>query len=163
MKCVSCSKQFRARNRTYKYCSVACRQKHYEWLRLRKNPAPKKRRCGYCGYWFQPLQHNSYHCDRDCMNKAAVIKRRKKVKEMAVAYRGGKCCKCGYKRYIGALEFHHRNSRRKEITISADGCCHAWSRVRRELDKCDLLCANCHRERHRDERLGNPRTNRRCR
>ena len=28
---------------------------------------------------------------------------------MAVEYKGGKCVKCGYKRYKGALEFHHRN------------------------------------------------------
>lgn len=37
----------------------------------------------------------------------AVQRRRDKIKEMAVQYKGGKCCICGYNKYIGALEFHH--------------------------------------------------------
>lgn len=76
----------------------------------------------------------------------AVQKRRNKVKQMAVDYLGGKCKKCGYNKCIAALEFHHKDPSKKEFGISAKGHCRSWKRVKKELDKCDLLCANCHRE-----------------
>ena len=45
------------------------------------------------------------------------------------------------------LTFHHRNTSDKEFGIS-DIMGHAWSKIKKELDKCDLLCQNCHRELH---------------
>ena len=69
----------------------------------------------------------------------------------AIAYKGGKCKVCGYSKYYGALEFHHRDTTEKEFD---------WRKMRlvskdkltQELDKCDLLCANCHREVHYEQR-----------
>jgi predicted HNH restriction endonuclease len=46
------------------------------------------------------------------------------------------------------LEFHHLKSNAKDFGISAKGYCRSWNKVRSELDKCVLLCANCHREVH---------------
>ncbi len=79
---------------------------------------------------------------------AAVYKRRKKIRQMAVNYKGGQCRICGYKRCIDALEFHHTNSSGKDFSISEGGYTRSWIRVKEELDKCILLCANCHRESH---------------
>ena len=79
---------------------------------------------------------------------AAVHKRRKKVRQMAVEYKGGNCEVCGYNRCIEALEFHHINSSGKDFSISEKGYTRSWNRVKEELDKCMLLCANCHRELH---------------
>ncbi|MFA5270914.1 MAG: hypothetical protein WC412_01065 [Candidatus Omnitrophota bacterium] len=79
---------------------------------------------------------------------AAVYKRRKKVKAMAVEYKGGKCEKCGYSRCIDALEFHHCNSNEKDFSISKKGYTRSWQKVKEEIDKCMLVCANCHREIH---------------
>lgn len=79
---------------------------------------------------------------------AAVSKRRKKIRMMAVAYKGGHCQQCGYDRCIDALEFHHADSSRKDFSVSEKGYTRSWSVVRDELDKCVLLCANCHRELH---------------
>lgn len=76
----------------------------------------------------------------------AVAKRRKKVRDMAVEYKGGKCMFCGYAKYAGALDFHHLTD--KHFGISQDGCTRSWDRVKQELDKCVLVCANCHREIH---------------
>jgi hypothetical protein len=84
---------------------------------------------------------------RKCL-VAAVIKRRRKLKILAVAYKGGKCEKCGYSKCIDALEFHHMDPSKKEFGLSARGITRAWSIVKLELDKCKLLCANCHREVH---------------
>ncbi len=76
----------------------------------------------------------------------AVAKRRKKIKAMAVEYKGGKCIGCGYNRYQGALELHHVNPSEKGFAIGHKGYTRSWAKVKAELDKCVLLCANCHRE-----------------
>jgi 5-methylcytosine-specific restriction endonuclease McrA len=77
---------------------------------------------------------------------AAVAKRRRAVKSRAVEYKGGKCEVCGYDKYAGALELHHIDPKQKEFSIGQSGHSRAWSRVQQELDKCILVCANCHRE-----------------
>lgn len=84
------------------------------------------------------------------MNKRSmsVQKRRYKVKEMAIAYRGGKCEKCGYNKCNGALEFHHLDPSKKDFAIGNKGYTRSWEKIREELDKCIMLCANCHRELH---------------
>lgn len=67
---------------------------------------------------------------------------------MAVAYKGGKCQCCGYHNYIGALEFHHVDPAQKDFGVSSQGYTHSWDKVKQEIDKCVLVCANCHREIH---------------
>lgn len=78
----------------------------------------------------------------------AVRKRRRKIREMAVDYLGGRCSQCDYDRCKEALEFHHLNSSEKDFGISNQGYTRSWKRVQEELKKCVLLCANCHREVH---------------
>jgi 5-methylcytosine-specific restriction endonuclease McrA len=78
----------------------------------------------------------------------AVHKRRKKIRQMSVEYKGGRCERCGYGRCIEALEFHHVNSAAKDFNVSQRGYTRSWKRVVEELDKCMMLCANCHREIH---------------
>lgn len=76
-------------------------------------------------------------------------KRRQLLKEKCVLYLGGKCKHCEYNKCIAALEFHHRNGSHKSFEIAKAICSEfAWARLKVELDKCDLLCANCHREDH---------------
>lgn len=78
----------------------------------------------------------------------AVAKRRRKIRLMAIDYKGGKCVLCGYNKCIKALEFHHIKSTGKDFSISDKGYTRSWERVKREIDKCILVCANCHRELH---------------
>lgn len=59
---------------------------------------------------------------------------------------GGSCRICGYGRCLSGLEFHHINPLEKDFSISARMT--SWEAIRPELDKCILLCANCHREVH---------------
>ncbi len=93
-------------------------------------------------------------CDKRCYRDrrnyliAAVRARRRKIRDMAIEYKGGKCEHCGYCECIEALEFHHTNSSRKDFGISSKGYTRSWKRVKEELDKCILVCANCHRELH---------------
>lgn len=78
----------------------------------------------------------------------AVHKRRKKIRSMAVEYKGAKCQRCSYSKCIEALEFHHTDPAQKDFNISSKGYTRSWKRVQIELDKCLMLCANCHRETH---------------
>ncbi len=84
---------------------------------------------------------------------AAVHKRRRKIRQMAVGYKGGRCDKCGYNNCIDALEFHHADSSKKDFSISDKGYIRSWAKVKEELDRCILLCANCHRELHAQAQL----------
>jgi 5-methylcytosine-specific restriction endonuclease McrA len=78
----------------------------------------------------------------------AVKKRRKVLRAKAIKFKGGCCEICGYSKCLDALEFHHLNSRNKDFGISAKGYTRSWKKVKNELKKCRLLCANCHREVH---------------
>jgi hypothetical protein len=78
----------------------------------------------------------------------AVAKRRKKIREKAIIFAGGKCIRCGYNKYPEVLEFHHKDPLKKDFNISMKGHCRSWGRVKEEIKKCILLCANCHRELH---------------
>lgn len=70
---------------------------------------------------------------------------------MSIEYKGGKCEKCGYDRCPGALTFHHVNPNDKLFTIGDVAHRKNWEIIKKELDKCILLCANCHFELHYEE------------
>ena len=93
-------------------------------------------------------QDTRTYSDRRQYLIAAVRKRRRRIRQMAINYKGGGCEKCGYNRCIDALEFHHNNSSGKDFGISEKGYTRSWIKIKEELDKCILLCANCHREIH---------------
>ena len=59
---------------------------------------------------------------------------------------GGRCCICGYDKYIGALEFHHLDRAEKRLTLSRNGATLALETLRAEARKCVLVCSNCHAE-----------------
>jgi 5-methylcytosine-specific restriction endonuclease McrA len=87
----------------------------------------------------------TYQDRREALKKA-VVKRRKKIKHLSIEYKGGKCQSCGYNKCEEALKFHHIDPKTKSFGIGAKGYTRSWEKVRAELDKCILLCANCHRE-----------------
>lgn len=93
---------------------------------------------------FQRPDNKSFRC-RKCATDA-VIRRRAKVKQILVNELGGKCFNCGYNKYIGALHFHHLNPETKEFAISAKGFTRSLISLRKEAQKCIVLCANCHAE-----------------
>lgn len=69
-----------------------------------------------------------------------------KLKIRAVEYKGGKCSKCGYDKYFN-LTFHHRDPKTKDHDWSSLRK-RSWETICKELDKCDILCHNCHNEVH---------------
>ncbi len=88
------------------------------------------------------------YADRAEYIKQAVTKRRRKLKEMLVEYKGGKCIICGYKKTPWALDLHHIDPSKKDFGMSVRGLTRSLERLKKEADKCIILCANCHREIH---------------
>ena len=89
---------------------------------------------------------NSVYCKKCTTNQ--TIERQKALKKNAVKYKGGKCQNCGYNKCNSALEFHHVNPNEKDFSLSNVKLT-SWSiKIKQELDKCILLCSNCHREEH---------------
>jgi hypothetical protein len=72
--------------------------------------------------------------------------RRRDVKQQAIDYLGGECSNCGYNKCNAALEFHHLDPNEKDISYLNNRM--SFTKLKLELDKCVLLCANCHREHH---------------
>lgn len=87
-----------------------------------------------------------YRCKK-CASDA-VIKKRKKIKLKSVEYKGGKCEICGYNKCVEALHFHHLNPSEKNFGLSNKGLTRSWDKIKPELDKCMLVCSNCHSEIH---------------
>ena len=88
------------------------------------------------------------YADRREYNKAAVTARRRKLRKMAIDHAGGKCQICGYNKSIRALTFHHLDPTKKDFGLSDRGLTRSWDKTLKEIDKCALLCANCHAEVH---------------
>lgn len=86
------------------------------------------------------------HC-KECHNKK-TIERQRAFKQKCIDYKGGKCSMCGYDKYNGALEFHHSDPKSKDFPIASSRLSRFSKKIEKELDKCVLLCSNCHREEH---------------
>jgi hypothetical protein len=93
-------------------------------------------------------KNGSSHC-RECFNKYCIERWiQKKIK--AIEYKGCTCVDCGLsypQTPYQVFDFHHLNPKDKEFDWTKLRL-RSWDSISKELDKCDLLCANCHRIRH---------------
>lgn len=71
----------------------------------------------------------------------------------AVNYLGGKCIKCGESEN-SKLCFHHLDPKVKDSKLNKFFL-YRWDKIQKELDKCELLCMNCHMETHYGEKNRN--------
>ena len=78
-----------------------------------------------------------------------VLKRRK---EWINDFKKEGCLKCGEKRYH-VLDFHHLNPSKKDFPIS--GASYSYKKLKQEIEKCAVLCSNCHRDFHYLEHSNN--------
>lgn len=75
------------------------------------------------------------------------LQRMRSKKLRAIDYLGGKCADCNGVFHECVYDFHHENPENKERTIASMRM-FSFEKIKLELDKCVLLCANCHRLRH---------------
>lgn len=128
--CKTCGKALYRRPSKQKeniFCSTGCRNKHFT-----KERYPEL---------FQRIKRD----------RSSDQKRIRYKKEKAVAYKGGKCEFCGYNKCLAAMDFHHINPEDKIYDVKVL-MTRRWELIKEEIDKCILLCSNCHRELHWNER-----------
>jgi len=162
-KCEYCGflyKPTKGRNKSQKYCSKRCREKAW----IEKNPERfkeimcqgrinyRKRHpliCRYCG---KPLADELRTAGR-VLHPSCVKLRRKEVnrnfrEKVSMAFVKVKeligCQICGYNRYGGSLSWHHLFG--KDRRIDAKMWWANTDKIKNELEKCILLCRNCHGE-----------------
>lgn len=96
---------------------------------------------------------------KSCTNSQA-LERQRIFKQKCIDYKGGKCIICNYNKCNAALDFHHLDPNIKDFTIAESRFTKFDNRIKLELDKCILVCSNCHREIHsklvEDERIELP-------
>lgn len=81
---------------------------------------------------------------------ARTKKRRQELRKWFNEYkRSLKCCQCG-ENHPSCLEFHHKNIKEKGFSLSdaIEQRCFSRKKIMVEMNKCMVLCANCHRKLH---------------
>ena len=96
----------------------------------------------YCKNCGKATNTKGFECNNCVSNR-----RRLETKRKAVDHLGGKCTKCGYDKHLAALEFHHLDPKQKDFTLGKV-LNRKWSSIVKEIEKCILLCSNCHRIEH---------------
>ena len=108
--------------------------------------------CKECDYKWNK---KSYYKTSEKRNKYLINRRRKLAQERneLIKSMGLKCKVCGFN-HPAALDFHHIDPKEKFKTVSDlkwSGCSHETFIT--EIEKCDVLCSNCHRIKHWTEKL----------
>jgi hypothetical protein len=134
-------------------CMLICSNCHYE---LEADSTRRKPRrddphgdspCDRCGrrFTFAPRRGMTRNRCNSCRANRATPKARRELKLWMIDYKGGACLLCGYRGHSRALTFHHVDPRLKRFNI-APSHNRSLEALREELDRCILVCANCHDE-----------------
>ena len=102
--------------------------------------------CIYCHRDFDYDRKKGHTVNPPTCNSCRVTERRRRIKRILVEERGSRCERCGYDKSLRALSFHHRDPSKKSFSISHNRTVIGIEKMRDEVEKCDLLCANCHME-----------------
>lgn len=110
--------------------------------------------CGRCKqtleedhfYWKGKDKIDRFSYCKSCYNKYCA-ERWVRIKKEAVEWMGGACQDCKGRFHYSVYEFHHLDPQEKEMTWTKMRLTSKAKRVA-ELEKCVMLCANCHRLRH---------------
>jgi hypothetical protein len=124
------------------FCSRKCWQEHRTKWRCQICQIHVSHQGTYCKQHLPPKSKRQ----RTLTSYQSIKKQRQNIKIKAVAYKGGSCVKCGYNRCLRSLQFHHIDPTQKDFAISSSG--KSWADILLELDKCVLVCSNCHGEIH---------------
>ena len=144
-------------------CSFHTIKKKMYLYGLKTSNGNQRRYCKVCGK--ELTGHQSFYCSKQCKvkwfwdnkrNAGSIDKslsyhsdRARKRKFDLIKERGGKCEICGYAKNLAALCFHHKNPSEKEFILHSRTIgTRSLDLVKKEADKCLLLCHNCHMEIH---------------
>jgi hypothetical protein len=108
--------------------------------------------CIVCGTFLTGKQ--THFCSPTCKNRHhqsyEAQKRRGLARKLElVEATGGRCTICGYNKNLAALTFHHTELDTKDFKLDMRSMSNrSFESVLSELDKCILVCQNCHAELH---------------
>lgn len=155
-KCCGCQQEYttkwRPRNNVW-YCSKSCANKFNPrrkmegvCYRCKGTISASRKYCSPCLQIVRDENKITAKARQKVYLRTAVKSYVRRIKEQAVQYKGGHCQLCGYKKYVGSMHFHHVDETLKSFQISGKSI--SFERIKVELDKCVLVCANCHGEIH---------------
>ena len=163
--CSGCAVSFNSIHSTAKYCSRRCSNNDHKFLPRKKRV--KNSKCSKCGL-HDRLSYGQYcrlcHCARQKQyyrehpqSAARSHKTRQKFRRDYVKSKKDNlpCMDCGrpYSWYV--MDFDHvRGKKQFNLSIVGSMIC-SIEKIDREIAKCDLVCANCHRKRTFERREGN--------
>jgi hypothetical protein len=107
---------------------------------------PTECQCELCGRRYVHdfrRGHTRRFCNSCRSNRLGVD--RLELKRRMVEYKGAACQLCGYDGCLPALDFHHLDPAKKSFRL-AGAHTRSWASLKEELDKCLLVCSNCHIE-----------------
>lgn len=101
-------------------------------------------------------KHKEYSREHYLKNRELIIgktaEKKKQLREEWYTFKSTlKCTKCGFS-HIAALDFHHTDPTQKDGNIHRFVSNGQFTKVREEIKKCIVLCANCHRVHHHQEK-----------
>ncbi len=102
------------------------------------------------------MQHLANYYTRYKANKkwARKVPHYRKQSLLTALGWAAECSRCGYSKCLAALEFHHKPGVHKIGEVMS---LYPQEKRKEEALKCELICANCHRELHTKEpRSQNP-------
>lgn len=111
----------KAANKYYQENKLKCAEKAKEWR----------------------IKNKEYIKDKQRLDK-------RNRKEEAIVYLGGRCHSCSGTFHPAIFEFHHKDPSTKEGKDPSKCLSFSWKKLQQELDKCILVCANCHRLIHHE-------------
>jgi len=107
------------------------------------NPDVQEKLRAYRRKWYA---NNKTHA------KEKLKSNRAQIKEWFDELKQGLSCKQCSENHPACLDFHHKDSNSKEINVSlAVHECWSKERIMKEIEKCEVLCSNCHRKLHYEQ------------
>lgn len=97
------------------------------------------------------FKNKEAYSERQKIKRATIVKKRRELVDRYKMRCG--CSNCGYKDHPAALQLHHLHSKDQEVSqLVRSGP--TIQRLKSEIRKCIVLCANCHLIHHHNERNG---------
>jgi hypothetical protein len=127
--CGHCSVEFEPYRSHQKFCSSKCRQKSYF------NENPEKKRA------YEKANRLKHKEKRSQADRKRRLKSLEYIQQIKLE---NGCNKCGYKGHAAALDFNHLDPAQKSFNISSY-LNSSREILDKEIAKCEVLCANCHR------------------
>jgi CO dehydrogenase/acetyl-CoA synthase alpha subunit len=112
-----------------------------------KDPNERKRK-------HKEYSRKHYEANREKIIAEQTRKKKEFREKWCIFKRTLKCTKCGFS-HPAALDFHHEDPSKKEANIHRLLSNGQFKKLEKELEKCIVLCSNCHRIHHYEEKMLN--------